>query len=151
MPSDSPTPDQLFDALPDDRKEPMKALRSAVLNNLPAGFAETVESGMVSYVVPLSVYPAGYHCSPETPLPFISLASQKRHIAVYHMGVYSDPDLLDWFQSTYANVMSTKLNMGKSCIRFTNPKTIPIELIGELAAKMTVDDWVSRYEQAIGR
>ena len=88
----------------------------------------------------------GYHVTPETPLPFISLAAQKRHIALYHMGIYGDPKLLNWFQDEYSKVVPTKLNMGKSCIRFTNTKNIPYELIGELASKISVEKWIECYE-----
>ena len=104
---------------------------------------------MISYVVPLSTYPNGYHCTPNTPLPFISLAAQKRHLALYHMGIYADEALLFWFQEEYAKRVPTKLNMGKSCIRFTNAKNIPYDLIGELVSKMTPAAWIAKYEREL--
>ena len=105
--------------------------------------------GMLSYVVPHSKYPDGYHCDPSTPLPFISLASQKNHIGFYHMGIYSDPKLLEWFTTEYPKHASNKLDMGKSCIRFKNTNKIPFELLGELVSKMTADQWIAHYESVI--
>ena len=119
--------------------------------NLPVGFEQTMQYDMVSYVVPLETYPSGYHVTPNTPLPFISLAAQKRHLALYHMGIYADQALLSWFQEEYARRVPTKLNMGKSCIRFTSTKHIPFDLISELVAKMTPAEWISHYEGAKNR
>ncbi|UDK98695.1 DUF1801 domain-containing protein [Lysinibacillus sphaericus] len=121
-------------------------LADVVATNIPDGFEQTMTYDLISYVVPLSSYPKGYHVTPNTPLPFISLAAQKRHIAVYHMGIYADNALLSWFQEEYAKRVPTKLNMGKSCIRFTSTKNIPYDLIGELVSKMTPAQWVNRYE-----
>lgn len=132
-------------------RESFGQLVDVVENNLPAGFEESMYYDMVSYVVPLTTYPKGYHVTPNTPLPFISLAAQKRHIAVYHMGIYADRALLSWFQEEYAKRVPTKLNMGKSCIRFTNTKNIPFDLIGELVAKMTPAQWISKYEGALNK
>ena len=103
--------------------------------------------GMITYVVPKSIYPDGYHCDPKLPLPFMGLASQKNFIAVYHMGIYADPKLMKWFTDAYAKEVPGKLDMGKSCIRFKKPGNIPVKLIGELASKMTVDDWINMYEK----
>lgn len=146
MQSKAATPDQYIKELPDERKEVMQKLRQVVLDNLPEGFEETMGYGMLAYVVPHAKYPDGYHCDPKLPLPFINLASQKRHIGFYHMGVYSDPELMDWFTSEYPKHMTTKLDMGKSCIRFKNPHKIPYELLGELVTKISVDDWIATYE-----
>lgn len=132
--------------LPDDRREAMTRLRKVIADNLPRGFKEVLgDYGMPSWVVPHSRYPEGYHCDPKQPLPFLSIASQKSHVAVYHMGIYADPKLLAWFQKEYPKHVKTKLDMGKSCIRFKKVETIPYELIGELCGKMTVDDWVALY------
>ena len=128
------------------RQSAMRDLVSIARTRLPDGFQEVLSGAMPSWVVPLSTFPAGYHCTPGEPLPFLSIASQKRHIAVYHMGIYSDPDLLAWFQVSHAEQVPTKLNMGKSCIRYTNPKKIPFDLIGELFSRMSPADWVARYE-----
>ncbi|KOS66919.1 hypothetical protein AEA09_15575 [Lysinibacillus contaminans] len=126
-------------------------LVDVVESNLPDGFERTMQYGMISYVVPLSTYPKGYHVTPNTPLPFISLAAQKQHLALYHMGVYADEALLAWFQEEYAKSVPTKLNMGKSCIRFTNAKNIPFDLIGELVSKMTPAEWIAKYEGELNK
>jgi uncharacterized protein YdhG (YjbR/CyaY superfamily) len=126
-------------------------LADVIAMNIPAGFEQTMNYDMISYVVPLASYPKGYHVTPNTPLPFISLAAQKRHIAVYHMGIYADNALLSWFQEEYAKRVSTKLNMGKSCIRFTSTKNIPYDLIGELVSKMTPGEWINRYEGELNK
>lgn len=149
MQSDAKTPEAYIENLPEDRKEVISRLRAILLKNLPKGFEETMNYGMLGYVVPHSTYPDGYHCDPKQPLPFINLASQKNHIGFYHMGIYGDPKLLDWFIKEYPNHVSNKLDMGKSCIRFKNPKKIPYELLGELATKMTVEQWIEKYESVL--
>src|SRR5690606_14230421 len=103
---------------------------------------------MIGWVIPHSIYPAGYHCDPKLPLPFLSIASQKNFVAVYHMGVYSDEKILNWFTEEYAKTIKTKLDMGKSCIRFKKMDQIPFDLIGELASKITVNEWIQTYEKA---
>ncbi|HQV76476.1 MAG TPA: DUF1801 domain-containing protein [Flavobacteriales bacterium] len=145
------SPSAYIEMIPEDRRESMKKLRSTIKKNLPKGFEETMSYGMIGYVVPHKLYPNGYHCDPKIPLPFMSIASQKNFVAVYHMGIYADPKLLAWFTKTYAERISTKLDMGKSCIRFKKPELTPFELIGELAGKMTVDAWVNMYESALKR
>ncbi len=149
MQSKASTPKTYIAELPEDRKEPIRKFRKVILDNLPDGFEEQMTYGMLGYVVPHSRYPDGYHCDPKQPLPFINLASQKNYIALYHSGIYSDPKLLDWFTNQWPKHMDTKLDMGKSCIRFKNPTKIPYELMGELVRKMTVDAWIERYEKAI--
>lgn len=119
------------------------------LEHLPAGFEAAWSSNLPSFVVPLTTYPPGYHCSPASPLPFISLAINKQGLSVYHMGIYADPVLLAWFQEEYPKHMTTKLNMGKSCIRFTNPKQVPYDLLKSLASKMSPDQWIQLYEENI--
>jgi hypothetical protein len=148
MQSKATTAEEYLESLPEDRKKAMTELRKVILANLPKGFKEGMGYGMLGYAVPHTLYPAGYHCDPKLPLPFISVASQKNFIAVYHMGVYADPALLKWFTEEYAKHCKTKLDMGKSCIRFKKPEQIPFKLIGELASKMTVKEWIERYESA---
>jgi uncharacterized protein YdhG (YjbR/CyaY superfamily) len=135
-------------ALPEDRQAAMKKLRRVIKANLPKGFKETINYKMPSYVVPHSKYPHGYHCTPELPLPFLSIASQKNFIALYHMGIYADPKLLTWFTKQWPKHVETKLDMGKSCIRFKKMESIPYELIGELISKMEVEDWIKLYEKS---
>jgi len=140
------TSEDYLEQLPEDRQEALNRLRNILLQNLPAGFEETISYGMIGFVVPHTLYPAGYHCDPKLPLPFISMASQKNFIALYHMGLYADQRLLDWFIAEYTKHSKTKLDMGKSCIRFKKPDQIPYSLIGELAAKITPQAWMETYE-----
>lgn len=115
--------------------------------NLPNGFEEQISYGHIGFVVPHSMYPNGYHCDPTSPLPFIGLASQKNFIALYHMGIYSDEKLLNWFIEEYPKHAKRKLDMGKSCIRFKKTDDIPYDLIGRLASKITPDQWIATYEK----
>lgn len=133
--------------LPEDRQVAINKLRKVIMDNLPDGFSETISYGMIGFVVPHSLYPAGYHCTPSEPLPFISLASQKNFISLYHMGIYAKPELLQWFTEEYPKHSKTKLDMGKSCIRFKKPEQIPYELIAELCTKMTPQEWIEIYER----
>ena len=146
MQSKATTPKEYLDSLPADRKQAMTELRNVILKNLPKGFSEVMDS-MLQYVVPHSIFPAGYHCDPSQPLPFIGLASQKNFVAVYHMGIYADRNLLKWFTTEYGKHSKAKLDMGKSCIRFKNLDQIPFKLIGELAGKMTPQEWINRYQE----
>jgi uncharacterized protein YdhG (YjbR/CyaY superfamily) len=134
-------------ALPEERRVVIEKLQKLFKKNLPKGFEEQMSYGMVGYVVPHKIYPDGYHCDPKLPLPFLSIASQKNFIALYHMGVYAVPELHDWFVSEYPKHCKSKLDMGKSCIRFKKMEDIPYDLIAELAKKMTVQDWISCYEK----
>ena len=135
--------------LTEDRKEPISKLRNIINQNIDRGFSEEINYGMIGWVVPHSLYPEGYHCDPKLPLPFMSIASQKHFIAVYHMGVYANPKLLEWFISEYPKHCSTKLDMGKSCIRFKIVENIPYNLIGELVTKMSANDWIMLYESNV--
>lgn len=128
--------------------EPMRKLYTVISQHLPAGFEEGMGYGMLGWSVPHSLYPAGYHCDPRQPLPFMSIASQKNFIALYHMGIYSDPKLLEWFVAEYPKHCKRKLDMGKSCIRFKYMEVIPYALVGELSSKMTPQVWIAQYEQA---
>ncbi|RZJ29764.1 MAG: DUF1801 domain-containing protein [Flavobacterium sp.] len=148
MQSTAKTPQQYIDELAEDRKVAIEKIRKAIIDNLPAGFTESMGYGMLCYSVPHSIYPAGYHCDPKLPLPFISVASQKNFIALYHMGMYANKPLLDWFVVEYPKYAKFKLDMGKSCVRFKKPDDIPFDLIAQLASKVTVDDWIKMYESA---
>tara|TARA_R110001583_G_scaffold412_2_gene3847 strand:+ start:90546 stop:91010 length:465 start_codon:yes stop_codon:yes gene_type:complete len=143
------TPEEYIAQIPEDRIPYFKKLREAIANNIPKGFEEQMSYGMIGYVVPKSRYPDGYHCNTSLPLPFINIASQKNFIALYHMGIYVNSELLDWFVSEYPKHCKRKLDMGKSCIRFKKPEEIPFELIAEFMQKMTVEDWVNLYEKAL--
>ena len=134
--------------IPEERKKVFGKLMDVIRENIPAGFSEELGYGFPSWVVPHSIYPKGYHCTPELPLPFASVASKKHFIAVYHMGIYALPQLLDWFVKEYPKHSKRKLDMGKSCIRFKKMDDIPFELIGELMQKMSPQDWIEKYESA---
>lgn len=148
MQSKASTPKEYLDSLPEDRKKSVKELRKEIKKNLPKGFKEEMNYGMLGYVVPHSLYRDGYHCDPKLPHPFMGLASKKNFIAVYHIGVYSDPKLLNWFKAEYAKQFKSKLDMGKSCIRFKKDDQIPFKLIGELASRVTPKEWIDIYEKA---
>jgi len=143
--------DDYLSKLPEDRIEPMTRLREVINANLPDGFVETLGYGMPAWVVPHSLYPGGYHCDPKLPLPFLNIASQKRHMALYHMGLYANEPLMEWFVGEYPNHAPVKLDMGKSCVRFKKPAHIPFDLIGELVTKMTPQAWIDIYESAVKR
>jgi len=149
MQSKATSPEQYINELPDDRKEVIKKLRNTILENIPSGFEEQMSYGMLGYVVPHTIYPDGYHCSPVLPLPFMNLASQKNFVALYHAGIYASDELLAWFVGEYPKYVKTKMDMGKSCIRFKKMETIPYQLIGELCTKMSVDEWIALYEKNI--
>ncbi|MFV7235644.1 MULTISPECIES: DUF1801 domain-containing protein [Flavobacterium] len=135
--------------IPQERKSAFLRLRKTILKNIPKGFVEQISYGMVGYVVPHSIYPNGYHCEPKLPLPFISIASQKNFIALYHMGIYANPELLNWFVTEYQKHSTQKLDMGKSCIRFKKFDQIPFDLIAELVQKITVQEWINCYESIL--
>ncbi len=141
------TVEEYMQQIPEDRNAAMEKLRKVIKKNLPKGFKEVISYGMIGYVIPHSLYPAGYHCDPKLPLPFMNIASQKNFIAVYHMGLYADPKLMDWFTKEFPKHTDAKLDMGKSCMRFKKPEQIPFDLIGELAGKMTPGDWIAVYEK----
>ncbi len=137
--------ENLLDNLPDDRKVIVRRLYRIILRNLPPGFEPTIQYKMIAFVVPKTRYPSGYHADPSQPLPFISIASQKSHIAIYHMGIYTDDALLRWFSDELIR-RKIRVDIGKSCIRFNPTKEIPYELIGELCSRISPDQWIQRYE-----
>ncbi|MEN9987658.1 MAG: hypothetical protein RLZZ585_697 [Bacteroidota bacterium] len=137
--------------IPEAHRPDFLRLMEVIQQNIPEGFQEAESYNMIGYVVPHEIYPDGYHCTPKLPLPFLNIACQKNFIAVYHMGIYSDENLLNWFVAEFPKHSSKKLDMGKSCIRFKHGQEIPFDLIGELAQKMTVKDWINRYEKMYKR
>lgn len=149
MNSSASTPQEYIDSLPQEKRAVMDKLRKAIVDNLPQGFTEEMDNGMIAYVVPHNVYPKGYHSSPHKPLPFMNLSAQKNHYALYHMGLYAREDLLSWFMNEYQKRTKRKADVGKSCIRFKNEHNIPYDLVGELAVKMTVQEWITLYENRV--
>jgi len=148
MTSEAKNPEDYINSLPEDRKVYMEKLRNVIQKNLPKGFEEGMNYGMMGYYVPHSIYPKGYHCKPTDPLPFMGFASQKNSINFYHMGIYANKELYDWFVAEYPKYSSRKLDMGKSCMRFKKFEDIPFDLIGELVTKISVEDWIATYESA---
>lgn len=138
---------EYLSTLPEEKRIAVEKLCAVFKKNLPKGFEESICYGMIGYVVPHSIYPKGYHCKPSQALPFINIAAQKNFIAIYHMGIYANPQLLQWFINEYPKYTTEKLDMGKSCIRFKNPQTIPFKLFEALAKKITVPEWIACYEQ----
>jgi hypothetical protein len=146
LPNDSP--DAYILRQSPERQITLVNLRETIKAHLPAGFEETMQYGMITYVVPKSIFPAGYHVNPGDSLPFLSLANQKNHIAVYHLGLYAQRGLLEWFATSYAALGIGKLDIGKSCIRLKNLTKIPYDLIGALCEKLTPEAFVSLYESS---
>ena len=138
---------EYLSSVPEDRKEAFTKLYKTISENIHEGFQENISYAMIGWSVPLETYPAGYHCTPGAPLPFINLASQKNYIALYHMGIYAEPELLDWFVQEYPKHSARKLDMGKSCIRFKKPDEIPFELVAELVKRRSPQDWIALYEK----
>jgi len=149
MQYEAQSPEDYISQVPEERQDSLKKLRQVIKDNLPNGFEEGMQYKMIGYYVPHSVYPDGYHCDPKTPLPFMSFASQKNSVNLYHSGIYANPELQKWFVSEYPKHCKRKLDMGKSCIRFKKMDDIPFELIGELTRKMTAKEWISIYETVI--
>lgn len=149
MKAQGATVEEILNNIPGDRAEAFTKLHTIIVDNLPEGFEAAISYGGLGYVVPHSVYPAGYHCKPAEPLPFAGIASQKNSINFYHMGIYANPELLEWFVTEYPKHSRQKLDMGKSCIRFKKMNEIPYALIGELMQKISVKDWVKIYESTM--
>ncbi len=146
MESKAKTVEEYLDNLLEDKKESIKKLRKTILENIPQGFEETMSYGMPSFVVPHSIYPEGYHCNPLQALPFLSYDLKKNGINIYHIGMYADKSIMDWFLDEYPHYVFTKPNIGKNYIRFKSPDQIPYELIAELVSKVSVQDWIELYE-----
>jgi len=145
------SPEAYIEQIPEDRKAAITKLRTVINKNIPKGFEEGILYKMIGWYVPHSIYPDGYHCDPKTPLPFMNLASQKNFIALYNSGIYADKKIHDWFVNEYPKHTKRKLDMGKSCIRFKYIDDIPYDLIGELACKLTPEQWINIYESAVKR
>ena len=147
MISNAKSPEEYINEAPEERRDSLIKLRNIIKENLPTGFKEGMSYGMIGYFIPHDIYPAGYHCNPSLPLPFMSFASQKNSINFYHMGIYSDKNLFEWFVNEYQKYSTKKLDMGKSCMRFKKEQDIPYQLIGELVKKMSPNQWISVYEE----
>ena len=139
--------------LPEERRAALGAVRDVILKNLDSGYEEGVSYGMIGYYVPHRLYPAGYHCDPKQPLPFIVLGSQKNYMSLHMMCLYStgDPDgpaakLLEWFQTEWAK-SGKKLDMGKACIRFKTADDLALGVIGKVVKKVPAREWIETNEK----
>lgn len=146
MQSRAQTVDEYLAALPEDRRAALAAVREVILRNLPAGYEEGMQYGMIGYYIPLSRYPKTYN---GQPLGYIGLASQKNYMSLYLMAVYGDPETERWFRAEYAR-RGKKLDMGKSCVRFRKIDDLPLDLIGQVVAKVSADDYIRWYEKSRG-
>jgi hypothetical protein len=149
MKSSVRTVDEYLASLPADRREAISAVRKVILKNLPQGYEERISYGMIGYVVPHSIYPAGYHCDPTLPLPYANLASRKNHMAFSLMTVYGDPATQKWFRAAWKSA-GKKLDMGKCCVRFKKLEDIPLDVVGQAVARVPVKKYISRIEAALG-
>ena len=143
--SKATTVGQYLRELPEDRREAIAAIRTVILSNIDADIEEIMSYGMISYHVSLKAYPGGYHCNPEMPLPYVSIASQKNNLAVYMMGLYMDPDDTAWFVKSW-KATGKKLDMGKSCVRFKKLDGIPLDLLAEAIRRMPSKRYIAIYE-----
>jgi len=150
MQSKAKTVDEYLKSLPPDRRIAIERVRSTILKNLPSGYEEGMQYGMIGYFVPLSLYPKGYLNKRDVPLPFASLASQKNHMAVYLLNIYSIPKLAKWFTREYKKT-GKKMDMGKSCVRFRTLENLPLELIGKAVSKTTPKEFIKIYEASRGK
>ncbi len=148
MPAEWATPEEYLASLPDDRREALTALRSAINEVLPEGYQEGIQYGMIGWSVPHSIYPAGYHCDPKQPLPFIGIGSQKNHMAAYLFCLYLEPDTVERFREAWL-ATGTKLDMGKSCIRFKKWSDVRVELIQDVVRGATLERFLAIYEASI--
>ena len=148
MQSAATTVAEYLDTLPEDRKAAISKVRTTIRKNLGKGFAETMQYGMIGYVVPHKLYPNGYHCDPKQPLPFAALASQKNHMSLYLMHAYMDGVTEQWLRDRFA-AAGKKVDMGKSCIRFKKIEDLPLDVIGEALAKVSVADYITIYEDKL--
>lgn len=146
MQSKAKTVKEYLAELPPERKAAISAVREVILKNLPKGFEEMMQYGMIGYSVPHSIYPPGYHCDPKQPLPFVGLASQKNHMAVYMMNIYMDKETENWFVKAY-KATGKKLDIGKSCIRFKKLDDLALEVIGQAVGRKSVKEYIALYEK----
>jgi hypothetical protein len=138
-----------LDHLPLERAKIIQTLIAVFEDNLPPGFELEIRYNMPTFVVPKTLYPKGYHVDKTQPLPFISIASQKHHIAIYHSGLYMDQTLLEWFKKTYESKYNRRLDMGKSCLRFKKETEIPYDMLTELASRISPKDFIQMYEDVV--
>lgn len=148
MQSKAKTVKEYLDSLPDDHRRELQAVRGVILKNLDKDYKEGMSYGMISYCVPHSVYPAGYHCDPKQGLPFACLASQKNYMSLYLMCVYGDADSRARFTQAWAKT-GKKLDMGKSCIRFKKAEDLALDVIGGAIKGLPAKKYIQICESAL--
>jgi len=148
MQSKAKTVAEYLKSLPEDRRKAISEARKVIRKNLPEGFEETMGYGMISYVVPLSLYPKGYLGRKDEPLPYASLASQKNHMALYLMCVYGHKKTREWFEKAF-KASRKKLDMGKSCVRFKKLEDLPLDVIGKVIGRISVSDYIKTVEKLL--
>ena len=147
MQSKATTVEQYLKELPEDRRAALSAIRSMILKNLDKDFEEGIQYGMIGYYVPHRIFPEGYHCDPRQPLPFVSVASQKNHMAVYLMCIYMGQSE-EQFRSAWLRT-GKKLDMGKSCIRCRKLEDVALDVIAGVIRNVTAKDFVARYQDEL--
>ncbi len=141
------TAKEYIDARPPERKKAIEAVRKMALKNLPKGYEENIQWGMITYAVPLKLYPKGYGGNKNVPLPLMSLGSQKHHMALYMMNVYGNKELDKWFRQAY-KATGKKLDMGKGCLRFKKLDDLALDVVAKAITKISVKDFIAQYEAA---
>ena len=150
MKSPAKTPKEYLDALPPERKKALTAIRKVLRANLPKGYEEGMQYGMIGYYVPHKVYPAGYHCDAKQPVPFASLASQKNHMALYLFCTYAIPEHDAWFRKAWT-ASGKRLDMGKGCVRFKTLDDVPLDVVADTFSRITADEFIAEYELQFGK
>ena len=142
MKSNASTVEEYISELSEERREAVTTVREVVLENLPEGYEEIMDFGMIAYVVPLSVVPKTYN---GHPLMYAAIASEKSYVSVHLMNIYASQETQKWFVDSY-KATGKRMNMGKSCVRFKKLDDLPLELIGEAVGKTQMEDWIAVYE-----
>lgn len=150
MTSKAKTVTEYLKTLPAGRRDIVETVRRTILQNLPKGYEECMLYGMIGYVVPHSIYPAGYHCDPTKPLTYAMLGSQKNHVAIYLMSVYGDPATNQWFTKAW-NATGKKLDMGKACVRFKKLEDVALDVLGQVIARVPVQTYISHVNALLNR
>jgi hypothetical protein len=148
MQSKAATVNDYLAELPADRREAIQVVRAVILKNLDKTYEEGMQYGMIGYYVPHRVYPAGYHCDPKQPLPYVALASQKHYMSLYIGCVYGDNDYAKWFIAAWKKT-GKKLDMGKSCVRFKKVEDLALDVIAEAIRRTPAKKYIQFYEMAM--
>lgn len=150
MRSSCATVEEYLRTLPAERREAIAAVHQVILDNLRDGHETRIQCGMIAYVVPHALYPAGYHCDPSQPLQYAALASQKNHMALYLMTVYGDPETAAWFRAAWT-ASGKRLDMGKSCVRFKKLDDLPLDVIAQVIRRVPIQAYIARVEKLLER